>query len=61
MRSASVCSSNKWIAGTTVRLGINNILDEEASIAASASGYNSTTGGSLWVGRAYSLNLSRQF
>lgn len=53
--------SNKWIAGTTVRLGINNILDEEASIAASASGYNSTTGGSLWVGRAYSLNLSRQF
>jgi len=53
--------ANKWVAGTTVRLGINNVLDEEPSEAATASGYNPTTGGSLWVGRAYSLTFTRQF
>jgi iron complex outermembrane recepter protein len=53
--------ANKWVAGTTVRLGINNILDEEPSEAATASGYNPQTGGSLWVGRAYSLTFTRQF
>ena len=53
--------ANKWVAGTTVRLGINNILDEEPSEAATASGYNPQTGGSLWVCRAYSLTFTRQF
>ncbi len=53
--------ANKWVAGTTIRLGINNILDEEPSEAATASGYNPTTGGSLWIGRAYSLTFTRAF
>ena len=53
--------ANKWVAGTTIRLGINNILDEEPSEAATASGYNPNTGGSLWLGRAYSLTFTRRF
>lgn len=55
-------ASNKLLKGTTVRLGINNVLDEEPSPAnVTGSGYAGGTGSSLWVGRAYTLNLSRDF
>lgn len=50
-----------WLKDTTVRLGINNALDEEPSLQATAAGYSGATGSSLWVGRAYSLNVTRKF
>lgn len=60
---------NFWLRDTTFRLGINNILDEdpaliaatEAGTGANASGYSGGTGTSLWVGRAYSFTISRDF
>lgn len=59
----------KWLRDTKVRLGINNVLDEEpaliaatdAGTAANVTGYTGATGTSLWVGRAYSLTVNRSF
>lgn len=53
--------ANAWVRNTTVRLGINNLLDEEPSPTSGASGYSGSTGSSLWVGRAYSFTFTRTF
>ena len=50
-----------WLKDTEVRLGINNILDEDPNRTATAAGYTGSLGSSLWIGRAYSLNVSRKF
>jgi hypothetical protein len=50
------------LKNTTVRLGINNIMDEEPALANTAgAGYTGAIGGSLWIGRAYSLKLTKDF
>jgi len=52
----------QWIRRTTVRLGVNNILDANPSPAnTSSTGYGGGSGGSLWVGRAFTLATSREF
>jgi iron complex outermembrane receptor protein len=61
--------SNRWLRDTTVRLGINNLLDEqpplvvanEAGSGANAAGYSGANGSSLYIGRAYSLTFTRSF
>ena len=61
--------SNPWVRDTTIRLGVNNLFDEESALiaatdagtAANITGYSGSMGSSLWVGRAYSLTLSREF
>lgn len=50
-----------WLNGTSVRLGINNLLDDEPTLSAGNSGYSGSTGSSLWVGRAYSIDLRKSF
>jgi hypothetical protein len=54
-------SASSWLRNTEVRLGINNILDEDPNRVATAAGYTGGLGSSLWIGRAYSLNVSRKF
>jgi iron complex outermembrane receptor protein len=55
-------SDRLWLKNTSVRLGINNLLDEDAPITGvTGTGYSGATGTSLWVGRAYSINLTRMF
>jgi hypothetical protein len=44
-----------------VRLGVNNLLDDEPPRRADNAGYAGGLGTSLWVGRAYSISLTREF
>ncbi|MCF3651759.1 TonB-dependent receptor plug domain-containing protein [Synoicihabitans lomoniglobus] len=54
--------SESWLSGTRVRLGVNNVLDDEPSLYnPHRTGYTGGTGSALWIGRAYSLTLSRAF
>lgn len=49
-----------WLRGASVRLGVNNLLDDKPSRRADQTGYSGSIGSSLWVGRAYSLSLTRE-
>lgn len=51
--------SSKWLRGTSVRLGVNNVLDEDPPRRADTTGYAGGLGTSLWVGRAYSISFTR--
>jgi iron complex outermembrane receptor protein len=53
--------ANRWFRDKTVRLGINNLLDQKPNPTNAAAGYSGTTGSSLWVGRAYTLTVSGTF
>ena len=54
--------ANHWLRRTSFRLGINNLLDEQPAPAnVSSTGYAGGTGSSLWVGRAYSFTVTRDF
>lgn len=51
-----------WLKNTSVRLGVNNVLDEDPPITGvTGTGYSGATGSALWIGRAYSVNLTRTF
>jgi hypothetical protein len=53
---------NHWLRRTSFRMGINNLLDEQPAPAnVSSTGYAGGTGSSLWVGRAYSFTVTREF
>ncbi len=55
-------SKSVWLKSTTVRLGVNNVLDEDPPLnGVTTTGYAGSTGSSLWIGRAYSVNLTRTF
>lgn len=51
---------SKWLRQTAVRLGVNNALDDKPGRRADQTGYSGSLGTSLWVGRAYSLSLTRE-
>jgi hypothetical protein len=52
----------RWLKGTTVRLGVNNLFDEKPPVTnLTTTGYSGATGSSLWIGRAYSVNFTREF
>lgn len=53
--------AHAWVRNTSFRLGVNNLLDEEPNLTADSTGYSGSTGSSLWVGRAYTLQVSRRF
>jgi iron complex outermembrane receptor protein len=50
----------KWLRQTSVRVGVNNLLDDQPSRRADQNGYSGSIGTSLWVGRAYSFSLTRE-
>jgi outer membrane receptor protein involved in Fe transport len=54
-------AANFWLRSTTVRLGVNNLLDTPPNRTATAAGYNGGLGTSLWVGRAYTVTVTRAF
>jgi outer membrane receptor protein involved in Fe transport len=53
--------ANKLMRNTTVRLGVNNVLDDQPARSSANNGYSGSIGSSLWVGRAYSVTLTRTF
>jgi hypothetical protein len=53
--------SRSWFKGSTVRLGINNLLDTQPTRSTSSTGYSGSTGSSVWVGRAYTVQIDRKY
>ncbi len=53
--------ANAWLRRSSVRLGINNLLDTKPTFSAGNEGYSGGTGSSVFVGRAYSLEFRRSF
>ena len=52
----------KWIRRTQIRVGVNNIMDEDPPHASmNSTGYSGGSGSSLWVGRAFSFSTTRDF
>lgn len=49
--------SHEWVRGTSVRVGINNVIDSDPPLADESRGYR--TGGSNPRGRQYYLQLSK--
>ena len=53
--------ARSWFKDTTVRVGINNLLDAQPTLSTSSTGYSGATGSSVWVGRAFTVDLRRSF
>ena len=53
--------ARSWLRGTSVRLGVNNLLDAQPTRSTSSTGYGGGTGSSVWVGRAFTVQLDRKF
>ncbi len=54
--------ASKWLRRTTFRFGINDLFDAKpAPAATSGIGFNTGSGQSLWVGRAFTLSMNREF
>ena len=54
--------ASKWFRRTTVRLGINNLLDADPAPASlTTAGFNAGSGQSLWVGRTFTFSTTRDF
>ena len=53
--------ANRWLRQSSVRLGVNNVLDTEPGRRSDQNGYIGSLGTSLWVGRAYSFSWTREF
>jgi hypothetical protein len=54
-------AKNRWIGDTTVRLGVVNLLDKEPPLSSDSRGYDPSVYNLMARGRAYSLQLTRQF
>lgn len=50
-----------WLRGTGIRLGVVNLTDREPPLTPGAFGYSSSVHGSLFAGRTWTLELTRQF
>jgi hypothetical protein len=54
--------ASKWLRRTTFRLGINDLFDAKPAPAAlNGIGFNTGSGQSLWVGRAFTFSSNREF
>lgn len=53
--------ASRWLRNTAFRLGVNNLLDTQPTLSTATTGYSGATGQSVWIGRAYSLQASREF
>jgi hypothetical protein len=52
----------KWIRRTTLRVGVNNLLDADPAPAnLNGEGYTGGSGSSMWIGRAFSFTTTRDF
>jgi hypothetical protein len=54
--------ASKWIRRTTVRFGVNNLMDADpAPSNMNGTGFSAGSGQSLWVGRQFTLTTTRDF
>lgn len=50
-----------WLRGTRVRLGINNVTNEEPPLSSGAFGHDAAVSQMLLAGRTFSLEVARRF
>lgn len=55
-----VQSQNRWLARTSVRLGVNNLFDKEPPLSADSRGYEPSLYNVLARGRTYSLQITKK-
>ena len=48
-----------WLRRSSVRLGVNNLLDRKPTLSEGQTGYRGSLGYSHWVGRAYTVTINR--
>ena len=53
--------SAKWLRGSSIRFGVVNLADRQPPLAPGAFGFSSTVHGSLFQGRTWTMELTRQF
>lgn len=53
--------ASKWLRNTSVRLGVVNLLDQEPPLTSDTAGYATSVHASLFPGRTWSIELTRQF
>lgn len=53
--------ANKWLRNTSVRLGVVNLTDAEPPLTSDTAGYSTSVHSSLFVGRTWTVELTRQF
>lgn len=53
--------ANKWLRNTSVRLGVVNLTDKEPPLTPDTAGYSTSVHASLFPGRTWSVELTRQF
>jgi outer membrane receptor protein involved in Fe transport len=54
-------AKNKWLGDTTVRVGVVNLLNKQPPLSSDSRGYDPAVYNLMARGRAYSLQLTRQF
>jgi outer membrane receptor protein involved in Fe transport len=54
-------SVGKWLDGTTLRLSVNNLTDNEPPLSSDARGYPPAVYGSLVPGRMWALEITKTF
>jgi outer membrane receptor protein involved in Fe transport len=55
-----VKSDNRWLARTSVRLGVNNLFDKEPPLSSDSRGYEPSLYNVLARGRTYSLQITKK-
>jgi outer membrane receptor protein involved in Fe transport len=58
--SYRVKSENRWLARTSVRLGVNNLFDKEPPLSADSRGYEPSLYNVLARGRTFSLQITKR-
>ncbi|MBI5768834.1 MAG: TonB-dependent receptor [Verrucomicrobia bacterium] len=53
--------AHRWLRGSSVRLGVINFTDKEPPLVSGAFGYSASVHGSLFQGRTWTMELTRQF
>jgi outer membrane receptor protein involved in Fe transport len=53
--------ASRWLRNTSVRLGAVNLTDKEPPLTPDTAGYATSVHASLFPGRTWTLELTRQF
>ncbi len=53
--------ANKWLRSSSIRLGVVNLADKEPPLSSDTAGYSTSVHSSLFAGRTWSIELTRQF
>jgi iron complex outermembrane receptor protein len=55
-----VSSTNRWLNNTSLRLGVNNVLDAQPPLSSDSRGYEVGLYNTMARGRTYSLQVTKK-